>query len=213
MRLIATRIVSACKEPSRDSGNSPQLTPNNWPKNPRTSSLGMLLPSRLSVQSPSNKSPRLLKVRSCPKYMAMHLGHELKQRVPALPAPRDGCTYHVYCSPHNASAAELMHEVAREQPGFNVLVTQSIDELHSCERMLIYLTSLTWTSGETSNAFAQEVCGSLILLNLHELQCACLAICRCALAGGTRDAATHAATAVPRDAGHRRTEGAAWLRL
>jgi hypothetical protein len=63
-----------------------------------------------------------------------------------------------YCSLHNPGAVELMYEVAREQPGFEVMVTQNAEDLTSCERMLIYLTDQTWTRGATSDAFAVEVC-------------------------------------------------------
>lgn len=38
-----------------------------------------------------------------------------------------------------------------------VKVTDDFDSLAACEHMVIYLNSLTWTSGETSAAFAAEV--------------------------------------------------------
>jgi hypothetical protein len=96
--------------------------------------------------------------RSAPKEMFLRC--ELEQRVPALPAPRGECTFHIYVSPHNLGAADLMHEVASQQQEFNVKVAHRFADLSLCERMLIYLTSRTWTSGERSNdKFADEVRG------------------------------------------------------
>ena len=49
-----------------------------------------------------------------------------------------------------------MREVASHF-GLRIEISERIDELLTCERMLVYLTGLTWTSGSTSDAFAQEV--------------------------------------------------------
>ena len=82
---------------------------------------------------------------------------ELTQEVPPLPAPRGGCAYHVYCSQYNQGAAELVQEVTGMHQKVNVQLTQRFEDLISCERMLVYLTRLTWTQGTTSDAFAKEV--------------------------------------------------------
>ena len=84
-------------------------------------------------------------------------GEQTWQR-PVLPEPRDGCTHHVYCSSQNEGAARLMREVASHfEPELTIKITERIDDLPTSERMVLYLTSLTWTSGPKSDAFAQEI--------------------------------------------------------
>ena len=73
-----------------------------------------------------------------------------------LPKIREG--YRVYCSEHNIGAAELMHElidVRRELR--RCIIIQDVEMLQSCDVVLIYLTGLTWTSGDASEAFAHEL--------------------------------------------------------
>ena len=83
---------------------------------------------------------------------------ELTRQQCVVPEPCGGCKHHIYCSSHNEGAADLMREVASHfNPELTIKVTESIDELPTCERMLVYLTRLTWTSGAASDAFAQEV--------------------------------------------------------
>ena len=84
-----------------------------------------------------------------------YLQGELRRADVSLPKPRAGMAYHVYCSPYNAGAVELMAEVSEKQ-GIAIEVTGRIEELRSCERMLVYLTKATWTSGQAA-AFAAEV--------------------------------------------------------
>ena len=81
---------------------------------------------------------------------------ELTYEKPTVPPPRNGRKYHIYCSVHNTDAAELLREVASHFE-LKVAFTESIEHLESCERMIVYLTGLTWTSGEASAVFASEV--------------------------------------------------------
>ena len=38
-----------------------------------------------------------------------------------------------------------------------MIVTTDLAELHQCQQILVYLTGLTWTRGELSDQFADEV--------------------------------------------------------
>jgi hypothetical protein len=83
-------------------------------------------------------------------------GELANKKLPPLRSPSHASGYHVYCSPGNAGAVELIEEVATKfamQPR----VTRSIDDIGICDYMLVYLTALTWTSGEVSAAFGEEV--------------------------------------------------------
>jgi len=91
-----------------------------------------------------------------------------------------GRTHHLYCSRFNkgalAVAQELRTYVRESSPSkkqrAEVLVTSSRRSLDSCEHMLLYLTSQTWTSGSESAALAHEVCqaqrAGVHLLLAHE---------------------------------------------
>ena len=78
------------------------------------------------------------------------------KKIAPQPPPRAGCTWHVYCSPFNPGGAEVMHELANAV-GMRLQVTAEATNLAKCESMLCYLTSLTWTSGDRSALFADEV--------------------------------------------------------
>ena len=109
--------------------------------------------------------------------------------------------FHIYCSSINLGAIELLQEVAREY-GFDLhtnadssgsaeaslsasplerptlRVSTRADDLPSCDCMLIYLTSRTWTRGEESVAFAEEVTkamddANVRLLLAHEVGVPC----------------------------------------
>ena len=100
-----------------------------------------------------------------------YLQGELRRADVSLPKPRGGLRFHVYCSPYNAGAVELMAEVCAKQ-GISIEVTERVENLLSCERMLVYLTRKTWTSGQ-STAFAREVERAILadvrLLLCHEM--------------------------------------------
>jgi hypothetical protein len=80
--------------------------------------------------------------------------------------------YHVYCSARNVGAAALMLECS-DQLGLKVIVSEDAAEVLACERMLVYLTSSTWTRGESSSVFAEEVRSAMAsgvpLLLCHEM--------------------------------------------
>jgi hypothetical protein len=67
-----------------------------------------------------------------------------------------GRTCHVYCSENNTGASALVLELATELK-LALLQTSDGNQMESCGCMLVYLTSLTWTKGEKSAAFAVEV--------------------------------------------------------
>jgi hypothetical protein len=90
-----------------------------------------------------------------------------------LPPPRLRRTHHVYCSPHNFGAFELMEEVRASQRLKRLAVSAQYAELPKCECMLVYLTSQTWTSGAESDLFAAQVSRAMALrlpvLLAHEM--------------------------------------------
>ena len=101
-----------------------------------------------------------------------YLQDEMSRDRPALPSPRDGFIFHAYCSRHNAGATLLLREVAETQT-MEIKVSEDFNQLAKCERMICYLTSKTWTSGEVSKAFAWEVQQAMgagvSLLLVHEM--------------------------------------------
>ena len=54
-----------------------------------------------------------------------------------------GNEYHVYCSPNNPGASELMAEVSQKKR-VDVTVTDRLDDLVKCEHFLCFLTSQTF---------------------------------------------------------------------
>ena len=120
-----------------------------------------------------------------------------------LPPPRDDNRYHVYCSPNNVGALELLEEMCKarglqlkmcavdddetpkarpssfakvkraatvqfkvpepKQKGepASLYVTMSIEDLPECDHMLVYLNGKTWTSGDISASFAEEVASAM----------------------------------------------------
>ena len=75
----------------------------------------------------------------------------------SLPAPAPGRDFHIFCSAHNVGAARLLQEVVRDKQLEGLKVTQAPDLLEKCDAILVYLTSRTWQSGETTVALAREV--------------------------------------------------------
>jgi len=95
-----------------------------------------------------------------------------RQPKPLLPPPRNGNRFHLFCSPHNAGAADLAAEVSAAM-GVELLTSCDEADLAACERMLVYLHANTWTSGASSDAFATQVehmmsLGASRLLLAHE---------------------------------------------
>ena len=97
---------------------------------------------------------------------------ELSQEKVRVGPPSAGRKYHVYCSPHVAGGVALMDELSAHC-GCEVLTTQSIDQLPQCDYFLLYLHGETWTSGEASADFGNEVLKAMDanarLLPAHEM--------------------------------------------
>jgi len=85
-----------------------------------------------------------------------YLQGEVSMAQPKLGPPTAGHAFHVYCSEHNSGAAALVREVAAELK-LDLRLTGDVELLAECECMLVYLTSLTWTQGTASDAFAADV--------------------------------------------------------
>ena len=75
---------------------------------------------------------------------------------PQLNPPRDGNSFHVYCSSQNPGARALMLEVGRKLTWENLQLACELEQMMACDCMLVYLTSRTWTRGEQSVAFGAE---------------------------------------------------------
>ena len=115
---------------------------------------------------------RLIASRVLPDdHAATYVQGELvsKRGKPLLP-PAAGHDYHIFASSLNPGAAALMVEVAqkrgmthsqhtsKEEVAHNRLhVTQNVESLPQCDRMLVLLTAATWTRGADSDAFGAEV--------------------------------------------------------
>ena len=99
-------------------------------------------------------------------------GEAISTKVARLPPPRAGCEKHVYCSSLVPGGEDLLAEVA-VACGFELEVTSAVGDLPTCECMLCYLTSRTWRSGDSSEAFAEELMSAMDLgvriLLAHEM--------------------------------------------
>lgn len=83
------------------------------------------------------------------------VGGELTHQRLVPPHPSNG-RHTVYCSPHNDGALELIREV-EAACGMSIDVSTDATQMASCDLLLIYLNGKTWTSGDRSEAFADEV--------------------------------------------------------
>ena len=115
-------------------------------------------------------------------------GEIVSQPMPALPPPRHRSQFHVYCSPNNAGAADVVMELGAAlskqsgtarikrsrsmgEPSYLkqdeerqvVCVTEEPTQLERCECMLVYLNAWTWTRDQTSAQFAEEVLRAMAL--------------------------------------------------
>jgi hypothetical protein len=100
-------------------------------------------------------------------------GELVRRPMPLLPRPRQGKRFHLFCSPHNVGALAMAIEISASM-GSEILTTQDAAELRESERMLLYLTRKTWTSGADSTALAAHVehamaLGANQLLLAHEM--------------------------------------------
>jgi len=85
-----------------------------------------------------------------------YLVTEVTRKKVVLPPPRGGRTYHVFCSKHNSGASEIMDEVERIM-GITIVKTSDPMEMLQCEFLCMLLDARTWTSGEQTERFANEV--------------------------------------------------------
>jgi hypothetical protein len=69
------------------------------------------------------------------------------------------CAYHLFISPSNPGAAEVVEAAAAAFAAESLHTTDKIEHLQSqeCACMLLLLTDRTWTNGATSDALAREV--------------------------------------------------------
>ena len=124
---------------------------------------------------------RLIATRLLPEEMlaakdgaqrGVYVQGEVVNRKTALKKPASGKRFHVYCSPLNEGAAAVIDEVGKAF-GFTVEQTNEMSELGQCAKFVVYLTALTWRSGETSAQFADEVRRAMDmavpLLLVHEM--------------------------------------------
>lgn len=99
----------------------------------------------------------------------------LQRKLP--PPPKGG--FHLYISPHNLGAAELIAEVMKAQPQMaEMLTTSDASRLCDCRHALLYLTARTWTSGEqTTEAFERDVRAAMQLgthlISANEVRTVC----------------------------------------
>ena len=70
--------------------------------------------------------------------------------------------FHFYCSAHTPHAREVVHEL-NVLLGWDLSWTEELHELKECQHMLIHLRYDTWSRGEESLAFANEVCEAMRL--------------------------------------------------
>uniref|UniRef100_A0A7S4JF41 TIR domain-containing protein n=1 Tax=Prymnesium polylepis TaxID=72548 RepID=A0A7S4JF41_9EUKA len=97
---------------------------------------------------------------------------ELSRNVPIIGLPSALNAFHVFCSEANEGAAALVQEVSQTL-SLKISMTADLEQLPSCDGMLVYLTARTWTSGHHSAEFADHVKlamkGSVPLLLAHEM--------------------------------------------
>jgi hypothetical protein len=88
--------------------------------------------------------------------------------------------FHLYCSPHNAGAMELAQELGASdvwetkatKQSAALRWTDSLEARERCEHMLVLLDDRTWTSGETTAKFIEEIesgmAAGIHMLCVHE---------------------------------------------
>ena len=197
LRLIAERLLPKQRRRRSDARSSVQ-TRRTSASSPRRV-LGAFIDRRLSLQSSASTdgaSPRRKSALSphCTSGAAVsslqesaqtsslssdhvhaaltYTQSDVTRKSYALPSPRKGRRFHLYCSREVRGSLELAQEVQAAH-GLDLQVTQELSDLSGCERMLVYLHQGTWRTGPASDAFAQQVaaalrCGVQLLL-AHEM--------------------------------------------
>ena len=104
-------------------------------------------------------------------YMQGEVAHQVKLKPIRLQPLRKPRRYHLYCSANNDGALAVGEEL--QSVLSEVSWTANLDKLNECDRMLIHLTSATWTRPE-SDALGREVAQAMragvSLLLLHEVR-------------------------------------------
>jgi len=83
----------------------------------------------------------------------------------SLPAPFAMRQYHLFCSPFNAGAETFAEELKNasiyatkgKQPSVPLSYTTDVNQLASCDHMLVLLDARTWTSGEDTAKFVEHI--------------------------------------------------------
>ena len=125
--------------------------------------------------SPSRASPlKMVSKRVAPEVhpcqqQAVYVQGEIGNGAVSIDPPKT--KHHLYCSPSCAGASSLATELT-ETLQIDLQWTDELEMLESCDHMLLYLTSQTWTCGEMSERCAGEVRTALArgvhLLLAHE---------------------------------------------
>ena len=116
---------------------------------------------------------RLIAERLVPNtHGSVYMQGALVNRVTTIKPPRGPCRFHIYCSRFNHGAASVMTEIS-DALSLDLLLTENIQHQDVSEHMLVYLSNLTWTSGQASEAFAAEIHAAMDagvhLLLVHEM--------------------------------------------
>ena len=110
---------------------------------------------------------RLIAERLLPKSMhgQTYLEGELVTQRPTIAPPSQSKRYHLFVSPHNRGAMELVKEVQDALRWHHQLrVTDDLEAMSECERMLLYLTAQTWTGSEdTVSRLTMDVASAMAL--------------------------------------------------
>jgi len=125
--------------------------------------------------SPPSSSPRRSHANST------ILDDSVEHERPPLPPPREGRSYHLYCSSLVEGGLALTEELGEffgsgdmRSGKQRLQVTQDASKMTMCDYMLVYLTAATWQTSPASAAFAREAAHALssgvALLLAHEMR-------------------------------------------
>jgi hypothetical protein len=102
-----------------------------------------------------------------------------------LPTPFGGRDFHLFCSPHNLGATQVVEELKTsdvwvtggKQPSVPLTCTTEVAQLASCDHMLVLLDERTWTSGEDTAKFVAHIHAAMHIgvhmLCVHEFPSVC----------------------------------------
>ena len=89
----------------------------------------------------------------------LYLEGEAATKQVSVPPPSSGRTSHVFCSPFNAGALEVVTElnVCGILGDQQLLCTSDVEQLDACEHMLVLLDARTWTSGKDTFHLGEHI--------------------------------------------------------